>query len=293
MSNVCPNCNTYVTTGKDFCCRTCRDSNGSSHGLRCSKIPKNCRGCQAKMVSKYDYCCKTCRDNRGASHGSSCTKVYSSSSSSLRPGLPSSSSSSSSSLRPGLPSSIKPTNCNNLRTGAPLYGPNTICFYKRTEPYYQFTNFYPSPITIGGITYSTTEHYFQSQKFTDPRIQSDIANAGTPRDAFNKAQAYAKTNPIRPNWHTGFKDTVMIEALRAKFMQHPSLGQLLRDTSRYNLVEHTVNDKEWGDNGDGTGNNKLGRYLEQVRAELISGYLRGGDYEKYKEKYLELKKLNL
>ena len=34
------------------------------------------------------------------------------------------------------------------------------------------------------------------------------------------------------------------------------------------LVEHTVNDHYWGDGGDGSGKNRLGQLLMQVRDEL-------------------------
>jgi N-glycosidase YbiA len=36
------------------------------------------------------------------------------------------------------------------------------------------------------------------------------------------------------------------------------------------LVEHTANDSYWGDGGDGSGRNRLGALLEQVRAEYNS-----------------------
>ena len=62
----------------------------------------------------------------------------------------------------------------------------------------------------------------------------------------------------------------MLDALRAKFSQHAHLRQLLVGTGRSELVEHTVNDCYWGDGGDGTGRNRLGVLLMQVRDELRS-----------------------
>lgn len=42
----------------------------------------------------------------------------------------------------------------------------TIKFYHSHNPYYEFTNFYKGkPIVIDGISWKTTEHYFQAQKF--------------------------------------------------------------------------------------------------------------------------------
>jgi hypothetical protein len=35
-------------------------------------------------------------------------------------------------------------------------------------------------------------------------------------------------------------------------------------------VEHTTNDRYWGDGGDGSGKNRLGALLMELRAELIA-----------------------
>ena len=40
-----------------------------------------------------------------------------------------------------------------------------INFYGKDNPYGQFSNCYPSSIELDGFTWSTTEHYFQAQKF--------------------------------------------------------------------------------------------------------------------------------
>ena len=46
--------------------------------------------------------------------------------------------------------------------------------------YYFLSNFYPVKIIIDGLEYPTTEHYFQSMKFLDPKIQKKIRNTPTP-----------------------------------------------------------------------------------------------------------------
>lgn len=41
-----------------------------------------------------------------------------------------------------------------------------IWFYERHEAYYEFTNFWPcSSLLIDGLTWPTTEHFFQGSKF--------------------------------------------------------------------------------------------------------------------------------
>ena len=64
----------------------------------------------------------------------------------------------------------------------------------------------------------------------------------------------------------------MLLALKAKFSQHQDLKEQLLSTGDAMLVEHTTNDKYWGDGGDeGTdqiGKNILGKLLVRVRNEL-------------------------
>ena len=72
---------------------------------------------------------------------------------------------------------------------------------------------------------------------------------------------------IRKNWDK-FKDNVMYDALKAKFAQHEELRKLLIETEDKILIEHTENDSYWGDGGDGTGKNKLGKLLMKLRNTL-------------------------
>lgn len=55
------------------------------------------------------------------------------------------------------------------------------------------------------------------------------------------------------------------------FSQHEDLRALLLSTGDAKLVEHTENDAYWGDGGDGSGKNMLGRILVQVREQLRGG----------------------
>jgi len=63
---------------------------------------------------------------------------------------------------------------------------------------------------------------------------------------------------------------VMREVLRAKFSQNQALAQLLLSTGERKLVEHTPKDRFWGDGGDGSGENQLGKLLMELRAALRS-----------------------
>ena len=78
----------------------------------------------------------------------------------------------------------------------------------------------------------------------------------------------SRQRPLRKDWEK-VKLGVMLECVRAKFTQNPELKKLLLSTGEAKLVEHTRNDRYWGDGGDGTGKNKLGITLMQVRKELV------------------------
>src|SRR5262245_13708599 len=140
-----------------------------------------------------------------------------------------------------------------------------IRFYSVNEPYGEFSNFAPYPIRLKGREWRTTEHYFQAQKFAGTEHEEDIRCEVSPMIAARKGRD--RKRPLRRDWER-VKDGVMREALRAKFEQHPALAELLLNTGDARLIEHTVNDRYWGDGGDGSGRNRLGELLMELRSEL-------------------------
>lgn len=141
----------------------------------------------------------------------------------------------------------------------------TINFYRTGEAYGEFSNFAAFPIEVGGKRWPTTEHYFQAKKFAGTEYEETIRNAKSPMIAARLGRS--RSHPLRQDWETAKLD-VMREALRAKFIQHPELRELLLATKNKTLVEHTKNDKYWGDGGDGRGRNVLGVLLMELRGQL-------------------------
>ncbi len=139
-----------------------------------------------------------------------------------------------------------------------------IRFYRRDDPWGELSNFSKHPIELDGARWPTTEHYFQAQKFADPAQRERIRTASGPGEA---ARLGRRLPDLRADWEQ-VKDEVMLRALRAKFTQHDRLRRLLLSTGDAELVEHTKNDSYWADGGDGSGNNRLGVLLMQLRAEL-------------------------
>jgi ribA/ribD-fused uncharacterized protein len=141
----------------------------------------------------------------------------------------------------------------------------TICFYRTGEAYGEFSNFSAHPVELDGVAWPTTEHYFQAQKFPGTPHAERIRAAKSPMIAARLGRS--REHPLRADWETA-RENIMRAALRAKFTQHPNLRLLLLGTGDADLIEHTSNDRYWADGGDGTGRNRLGQLLMELRAEL-------------------------
>lgn len=141
-----------------------------------------------------------------------------------------------------------------------------IRFYHSDQPWGWLSNFSQHAVCINDRVWPTVEHYYQSQKFTGTPNEEVIRVAETPTKAKLCAEALSKAH-CRERWDL-VKEQVMLDGLRAKYRQHPDLGRMLVRTAERTLVEHTALDSYWGDGGDGTGRNRLGVLLMQVRAEL-------------------------
>lgn len=140
-----------------------------------------------------------------------------------------------------------------------------VNFYFINEPYGEFNNIYPSQFTHDGKVYKSNEHYFQSQKFAGTPKELYVIEAPTPDDAFDRGNE--RTHPLREDWQD-VKESVMRAGLTLKFNQNPDLKAKLLATGNRKIVEHTVNDSYWGDGGDGSGKNRLGFILMELREKF-------------------------
>ena len=140
----------------------------------------------------------------------------------------------------------------------PLY------FYTKTMPFWGLSNFAPPGIEVDGFYWPTIEHYFQAQKFEDVSLRDRIRRAETPKAARELGQS--RRYPVRADWDS-VREDVMLLAMRLKF-KIPSARELLLSTGTRELVESSPYDYYWACGKDGTGLNRLGCLLMQVRAEL-------------------------
>ena len=142
-----------------------------------------------------------------------------------------------------------------------------IYFYSTRAPFGEFSNFSLHGIEMEGEWWSTTEHYFQAQKFEDANYREQIRRASSPKQAAELGRSRAI--PLRADWEAS-KEEVMFQAVKAKFLTHPALKTLLLETGTEEVVENAPGDYYWGCGKDGSGKNRLGYILMRVREELAS-----------------------
>jgi ribA/ribD-fused uncharacterized protein len=145
--------------------------------------------------------------------------------------------------------------------------PRPIRFFSRTDAYSELSNFSPYGFEEDGVRWPTVEHYFQAQKFIGDACaehRERIRTAASPKHA--KTLGQSRKHPIRPDWDS-VKEDVMRHALRRKF-ERPELRALLLGTKNRPLVESSPHDRYWGAGKDGSGRNRLGALLMELRTEL-------------------------
>lgn len=145
---------------------------------------------------------------------------------------------------------------------------DVIHFYDKAGEHGCFSNFAAYPIRLDGNTWPTSEHYFQAQKFLEAEHQDTVRAAKSPMIAARIGRD--RKRPLRRDWES-VKDGIMRAAVLAKFTQHSELRETLLATGDALIVEHTERDHYWGDGGDGSGKNMLGRILMEVREQLRQG----------------------
>jgi diaminohydroxyphosphoribosylaminopyrimidine deaminase/5-amino-6-(5-phosphoribosylamino)uracil reductase len=149
--------------------------------------------------------------------------------------------------------------------------------------------------------YASVEHFYQSQKFAGvdhpdaAALVESISAALSPEEAAQLGRRVERERPelVRPDWADA-KRAVMLAALRAKFSSHVGPRAMLLSTAGTRssssssrsvvdggawgglggaggavLVESSPHDRYWGQGYDGSGQNRLGLLLMQVREELL------------------------
>jgi hypothetical protein len=145
----------------------------------------------------------------------------------------------------------------------------TIFFYLPREEWGFLSNFSPHGVELDGLYFPTVEHFFQASKFaqTEPKYAEAIRCARKPRDAARMGRD--RSHALRSDWEA-VKDDIMRRGVGCKFRTHPALREKLLATGDEALVERSPVDFYWGCGEDGSGLNRLGTILMEVRAELLA-----------------------
>jgi N-glycosidase YbiA len=141
----------------------------------------------------------------------------------------------------------------------------TIYFYGTDDTYGSFSNFSQHGFELDGLYWTTSEHYFQAQKFVGTAHLEQIRVVKTPRDAARMGRD--RKRPLRPDWEE-VKDDIMRKAVLQKFETHGDIREVLLSTDDAPIVENAPRDYYWGCGKDGSGKNMLGQILMEVRAIL-------------------------
>lgn len=133
-----------------------------------------------------------------------------------------------------------------------------IYFYSsREKPYGCFSNFSAHGLTLDGVWWPTSEHYFQAQKFVGTPHADQIRQVKLPKDAARLGRQ--RTRPLRPDWEA-VKDDVMRQAVLCKFETHADIRDILLSTGHQDLVENAPGDYYWGCGQNGTGKICWGKF---------------------------------
>uniref|UniRef100_A0AAU2JV87 NADAR family protein n=1 Tax=Streptomyces sp. NBC_00049 TaxID=2903617 RepID=A0AAU2JV87_9ACTN len=125
-------------------------------------------------------------------------------------------------------------------------------------------NDYDAPITYAGETYPTVLHGYWALFAADPADHDRIRAAATAREA----QELGGRSAPRADW-PAVRLAVMAGLLRAKYAQHPPLGEVLLATGEAPILYTGISDAPfWREDGPRGGRNWTGRLLELVRSEL-------------------------
>ena len=137
-----------------------------------------------------------------------------------------------------------------------------IYFYKEFGPLGYLANYSNHGFYIDNIYYKTVEHFYQSKKFLDKKLQEKIINVETPKEASNIGRD--RNNKLRDNW-CNIKQEIMLQGILEKFRQNKDILIKLLNTGNEDIIENTVDEYYWGCGKDRTGENNFGKLLVKAR----------------------------
>lgn len=141
-------------------------------------------------------------------------------------------------------------------------------FLSNFYPYKKDGGKYPHTLVImlESMMFDCTENAYQAAKTLDLHIRENISQM-SPYEAKAFWENTENKQYLRSDWND-VKLDIMRDLLEQKFLGHPELGKMLRDTGDALLEEgNTWGDTFWGV-CNGQGKNNLGKLLMEIRTQL-------------------------
>lgn len=131
--------------------------------------------------------------------------------------------------------------------------------------YRWLSNFWPASVHLRELTFSSVEAAYQAAKTRDVAIQKKFCGLSPV-----EAKRFGRNIPLREDWEE-VKEKAMLYFLEQKFAPGSQLARKLLYTGDAVLVEeNSWGDRYWGV-CRGSGENRLGKLLMQVRDSLREG----------------------
>jgi ribA/ribD-fused uncharacterized protein len=144
-----------------------------------------------------------------------------------------------------------------------FYPLNFYKTFKKTNTY-GFSTFSSHKVMIKDIgEFQTVEAAFQAYK--DIENKEYIKTLQETKSGFFASYLGNKQKPTR--YWVDNKIDIMNTILKLKFEQNNEIKNVLLNTGLRQIIYHTSEDDYWGDNGNGTGENNLGKLLTTIRNE--------------------------
>jgi ribA/ribD-fused uncharacterized protein len=146
----------------------------------------------------------------------------------------------------------------------PLYFSKCVYNYEKNG----FSNFSCHYIDVPGVgIFHNSESAYQALKNSNDLVYiSKLMNCKNPRISKLLGEKYSL---IHGELDTDTKINLMEYILRLKFSQNKDVKEKLLMTGFRPIINHNKLDRFWGD-GDGSGENQLGKILEKIREEYYN-----------------------
>lgn len=140
---------------------------------------------------------------------------------------------------------------------------HVIKFYGYKGKYGFLSNFYMINFEYNGNVWKSSEYAFQAEKTVNKTDFYRVKNA----DNSATAKFLGRECLCRLDWEE-VKDDIMFDVCMAKFENGVGMAKRLLNTGDSILIENSKRDYYWGCGEVGSGKNKLGKILMDVREWL-------------------------